>query len=318
MKVSIMTIIDGAIRSFCVLSVLWLTACGDGTSTSENAAKAVETEADSIVNSTVLKRSGRVVLVDVPSEGNTAIEVLAVTKLEDETLRKVKRQRELFERMLLGQPEETADDLELPEADLATFKGQLDALKPKFPPIFSKELNVGGGRMVRFTSEMKRHQDYAYLFGAISLDNIDRALPILKEKVEATNRELVERGNLAEGEALYQVQIELEWVGKLATLLGEYIRLGNSYLTAKTEYAEAFLKTHSNEPMNWRDFAAYYRATLFVEVSQHSTGATVVEEDGSFEVEGEGFLLVRLEYGLDSAYFIMSEEETRVQIEEGP
>lgn len=299
---------------FSFLAAFCLAGCQDSSQT-ESGSSSATSEAAAQPKGPVAVTSGRVNLVDLPTEGKTAIEVIIVSTLEPETARKVNRQRALYEKMLLGEPEETLDDITLPDEQLAPYQARLDALKLQFPSIISKELNTGGGRMVNFSSDAALHKDYAYLFNAVTLKNFERALPVLKDKIEATNKDLVEKGNLAEGDALYQAQINVEWVAALAKLFGEYIQLGNEFMAVEAEYLKTYLTAHGNEPLNWKDFSAYYRATLFAQVAQHSQGAALADADGNFEVEGQGMLIVRVEYGLDSVYFIIDETEQRVKVD---
>ena len=54
-----------------------------------------------------------------------------------------------------------------------------------------------------------------------------------------------------------------------------------------------------------------------MDTSENLLGAAFVAEDGSFEVEGRGLVIVRVELGVVSAYFLPgSEKETRVFIED--
>ena len=53
-----------------------------------------------------------------------------------------------------------------------------------------------------------------------------------------------------------------------------------------------------------------------MDTSEHLEGAAFAAEDGSFEVEGHGIVIVRVELGVVSAYFLPgSEKELRVRVE---
>lgn len=58
-----------------------------------------------------------------------------------------------------------------------------------------------------------------------------------------------------------------------------------------------------------------YRYSLISRVAQDELASAEIAADGSFEVDAQGEIIVRLEYGYDSAWFFPEDPgETRVQV----
>jgi hypothetical protein len=300
-------------------SLAFLTGCSEPEpQVSSGGAAAKEAELTEPVKMT----SGTVRLVDLPVEGMTAYEVIVVENLEPEARQRIHRQRELLEFKLNGAtPTQVLDAAHgMGAKDYTALQAEFQELRKRYPEVLVQELSAPSqnGRVLKFSSDATMHEDYKYLFDAITFDNLERALAFIAEKIKKDRSGLEGYAEDGQGDASNQATVTADWLADVAVHLNQYLAWGNRVVTVKNAYIDALAQasTEPEVPQEWAGYTAYYKDILLIDVLQHSLGTAMVGPEGHFNVEGQGELLVRIEYGLDSTYFIISEEESRVVVED--
>jgi|GEM_PF-497827 len=300
-------------------SLLFTLACSQA-KTSEPAIKKEEASGATEAKFTI---SGHVQLVGVPTEGMTACEVIVVSQLEPAVRQRIERQRELLEYKLTGtQPEVTqVDAYGMKEEDYVSLQGELADLKKGFPGIRAESFSMKSqnGRSQKLSANVAKHKEYKYVFDSITFDNFERALPFIGEKLKSDNMSLVEEADKGDEATYYQNKLTLAWLSEVAALFNNFNSLKGKVLVAKNSYVAAKNEAASEPqaPQDWDGYSTYYQEILMIDVSASSLGAAMVNAEGNFtaELEDEGELIVRVEYAPNSAYFIISEDEKRVRID---
>lgn len=270
----------------------------------------------------VLKTAGRIVFEGIPDEGVTAREVTVLEKLESEARARLQRQRQLFEYKLTGQnPElEDANYLEnagLPPEDRRDLERRLAKLRTEFPEILMLEgqiddPNVDDDRIRKVPSDAALHEAYEKLFKAIRWDNLQRGIEFIRAKLETDSKVWIEEKSTEDPYEAKQVQATLQWLSKVQGHLKDYVDLFNAYLHAKNAPGQPAAKVKT-----WERFLDLHRTQLIIDVSQGELASATLSDDGSFEADAQGELLVRVEYGFRSAYFLVDDpEERRVSVTE--
>lgn len=307
-----------AVACVCV-SCLALVGCSDAPSKVEVVAESsVEAAPESVAKSTgVLHYDG------LPPGSVTVAEVLIVEKLSDAGRARLERQRELFEYKITGRVEQAAETSVLAgvsAADATNLVERFNQLSAEFPPVLVQDVDVGNHRLKKYQSDRERHKAYQYLFGALQWDNFERGLKFIAEKFEEDERALVAQANSLEMEDDHyaQVRVTLDWLKSVQVYYNAYVQLATDTFEARNRYLQAQATAQSvAEPTDWNTYAAVYGSMLIIDTSEYLEGAAMVADDGSFEVEGHGLLIVRLELEGVSVYFLpTSENEVRVRVED--
>lgn len=296
-----------------------LSGCSDAPSSSAPAAKpAVEPSAPE----PKLKTTGVLHFDGLPPGSVSAAEVLVVSSLGDQARQRILRQRELFEYKITGRVEaveEAGGIAEVMAADGARLEASMAQLPVQFPPVRVEDVDLGNNRLRKFQSDTALFKEYKYLFASIKWDNLERGLKFISEKIKADSQALVERSAGLEDTDYQQVSVTLEWLKSVQQHYNSYVVLAKDYFDAKNRYvrAQAAVQYTPTEPTDWEAYVAKYANALIIDTSAHLLGAAFAAEDGSFEVEGHGIVVVRVELGAVSAYFLPDwEKEQRVSVED--
>ena len=312
------------LRLFAVSSVLLSLFAVVGCSDAPSEPKVVVDPPVAEVPEPVSKTSGVLRFDGLPPESISATEVLILSELSDEARQRLLRQRELFEYKITGRVEAVVGASVIAEvlpADGVTLEASIAQLLTQFPSVRVADVDMGKNRLRKFQSDPALFKEYKYLFGSIKWDNLERGLTFVAEKIETDNQALVAKGEAAEGPddvGYQQALVTLDWLKSVQQHYNAYVVLAKDYVAAKNRYlqAQAVAQSTPAEPTDWDAYVAWYANTLIMDTSEHLLGAAFAAEDGSFEVEGHGIVLVRVELGVVSAYFLPgSEAEQRVRIE---
>ncbi len=276
---------------------------------------------DITVAKAVLKTSGILRFEGLPTERISATEILIVSALSDAARERLLRQRELFENKITGRvkkPAEVSGIEGISPMDAMQLEASLAGLPEQFPPIRVEDVDLGNNRQQRYQSSSALFKEYQYLFASIKWNNIERGLAFIANKITADNQALVVGVNGLDDETFQQAEITLSWLKAVQQHYNSYVDLAQAYVDAKNRFlqAQAVASTPA-EPTDWDAYVAMYANALIMDTSEHLLGAAFTETDGSFEVEGHGIVIVRVELGLASVYFVLdSDKEERVHIEQ--
>jgi hypothetical protein len=263
----------------------------------------------------ILKTTGKVRLIGIPAEGMTACEVLIVDTLEPDARERLLRQRELLEEKITGKKtvQSVESSLGISQEEYQGFTFKINQLAKSFPQILSEDVNIGGKSRdtIRVSGDEDVYKEIKALFDAVTIDSLERALPVLGEKLQAQSDRLHRAARGADEESYQRIKLTLDWLASVAEHLNQYINIRNEMIHAERAYAIA----HPSELQDWDGYSVYYRDRMLIDISQHVIGATLVGSDGLFEIPGRGEIIVRVEYAPNSAYFIVSDDEKRVRIE---
>ncbi|MEO0509949.1 MAG: hypothetical protein AAF065_08835 [Verrucomicrobiota bacterium] len=267
----------------------------------------------------VKKTSGIVKFEGVPDNGITGREIIFVSELPAEALARFERQRELLEIHITGVDPESlypaAGPKDVSLEDSAKFVTKLQSLNSEYPAPISidvkiKDVKVDDDRLRRFNSSAQMHKDYARLFKAIDWTNIKKGIDFINEKLTTDGRSLEPIVLGADPFASHQADVDLMWIREVVKHLESYLNLANERIEAKNDYLSQL-----EGPKDWLGYSAQYTHTMIADVSKNSLGSAMINEDGSFVIEAQGgSQLVRIEYGLISAYYFLGEEEKRVTV----
>jgi hypothetical protein len=270
----------------------------------------------------VQKTSGILRFDGLSPESISASEVLVVSALSDVARERIVRQRELFEFKITGRVEnpDAVSAIEgMSPVDAMKLEASLGTLRAQFPPIRVEDVDLGNNRLRKYQSDSALFKEYKYLFASIKWDNLERGLTFIGDKMTADNKALVARSNGLDDEGFQQIDVTLDWLKAVQQHYNSYVELAKENVAAKNRYLKAQADGASTpaEPTDWDTYVAWYANDLIMDTSENLLGAAFVAEDGSFEVEGRGLVIVRVELGVVSAYFLPgSEKETRVFIED--
>lgn len=299
------------IRCFCFLFLcLFFSACSDPVQKTDSSSAGAEQP-----RLPIKKTLGVLELDGLLLDSVTGYEVFVVSKLEPEAVARIARQRELLAVRLgggeLNKP--VGHDLGVAPDDYIRLTELLQALNESFPPLLKVDLDLGNNRLRKLISDADKYEEYAYLFGSIQFDNMERALNFINEKYEMDAKALVKKAEQLKGEDFEREKVTLDWLNLVAKHLGRYVELATEYSKAQVVFTSG---QGSIEPQDWAAYSAYYRQAMITGVSLHSLGSVLLAAAGPFEVEGHGTLVVRVEYGANSAYFIVSEDESLVSVKD--
>ena len=276
---------------------------------------------DVTVAKAVLKTSGILRFDGLPAESISAAEVLVVSVLSDVARERILRQRELFENKITGRVEDSAgvSSIEgMSPVDAMKLEASLETLRSQFPSVRVEDVDLGNKRLRKYQSDAVLFKEYKYLFASIKWDNVGRGLKFIADKMTADNKALVARSSGMDDEAFQQSDVTLDWLKAVQQHYNSYIVLAQESVEAKNRYlqAQAAASTPA-EPTDWDGYVAWHANHLIMDTSENLLGTAFAEEDGSFEVEGQGIVIVRVQLGVVSAYFLPSaEHEKRVLVED--
>tara|TARA_B110000196_G_scaffold112719_1_gene97927 strand:+ start:1513 stop:2460 length:948 start_codon:yes stop_codon:yes gene_type:complete len=299
------------------VSLFFLGACSDAPSKPTAAVKR-----DVTVAKAVLKTSGILRFDGLPGESISAAEVLVVSVLSDVARERILRQRELFENKITGRVEDLAgvSSIEgMSPVDAMKLEASLGALRSQFPSVRVEDVDLGNNRLRKYQSDVALFKEYEYLFASIEWDNVERGLEFIADKMTADSKALVARSSGMDDDALQQSDVTLDWLRAVQQHYNSYVVLAQESVEAKNRYlhAQAAVASTPAEPTDWDGYVAWHAHNLIMDISENLLGTAFAEEDGSFEVEGQGIVIVRVELGTVSAYFLPgSEHEKRVLVED--
>ena len=299
------------------VSLFFLGACSDAPSKPTAAVKR-----DVTVAKAVLKTSGILRFDGLPAESISAAEVLIVSALSDVARGRLMRQRELFENKITGRVEDSVgvSAIEgMSPVDAMKLEASMGTLRAQFPAIRVEDVDLGNNRLRKYQSDVALFKEYKYLFASIEWDNFERGLEFIADKMTADSKALVARSSGMDDDALQQSDVTLDWLRAVQQHYNSYVVLAQESVEAKNRYlhAQAAVASTPAEPTDWDGYVAWHAHNLIMDISQHLLGAAFAEEDGSFEVEGQGIVIVRVELGTVSAYFLPgSVHEKRVLVED--
>lgn len=304
---------------FVCISCLAFVGCSDAPSKAEVVAEPVVEAAPE----PVAKTTGVLHYDGLPPGSVAVAEVLIVEKLSDAGRERIERQRELLENKITGRAEQTSETSALADVsatDAAHLVGTFNQLSTEFPPVLIKDIDLGNNRLRKYQSDRELHKEYQYLFRSVQWDNFERGLKFIAEKIQADNQALVKQADALESEddRYQQIRVTLDWLESIRAQYNGYVKLATDYFEAKNRYIQAQVaaQSASAEPQDWDAYAVAYANLLVMDTAGFLLGAAFAAEDGSFEVEGHGIVVVRAELAGTSAYFIPgSEKEKRVWIE---
>ncbi|CAA6677519.1 Unannotated [Lentimonas sp. CC4] len=298
--------------SSAFVSLFLFAACSDTPS------KPVAAPKPAAAAKSVAKTAGVLKLDGLPPESVSAAEVIIVSELSADARKRISRQRELFEYKITGQTEGGAAVSAIPDvapADAVKLDAAMRALKGQFPAVLVMDVDLGNNRLRKFQSDSGLHQEYKYLFSSLKWDNLERGLKFISEKMETSNQEILAAGEKADDDGYRQAEANIAWLKSVRSYFAEYFALATDYHEAKDRYIDA--QTVDQDPTDWDTYAAMYAHMLIMDTSEHILGSGFAAEDGSFEVKGHGIMIVRVELGVVSAYFLPgSGTEERVRIDD--
>jgi hypothetical protein len=298
-------------------SLFFLGACSDAPSKPTAAVKR-----DVTVAKAVLKTSGILRFDGLPGESISAAEVLVVSVLSDVARERILRQRELFENKITGRVEDLAgvSSIEgMSPVDAMKLEASLGALRSQFPSVRVEDVDLGNNRLRKYQSDVALFKEYEYLFASIEWDNVERGLEFIADKMTADSKALVARSSGMDDDALQQSDVTLDWLRAVQQHYNSYVVLAQESVEAKNRYlhAQAAVASTPAEPTDWDGYVAWHAHNLIMDISENLLGTAFAEEDGSFEVEGQGIVIVRVELGTVFAYFLPgSVHEKRVLVED--
>lgn len=305
--------------SAIVLSSFFLAGCGD------NHTRTDRTESGQAApEETLLKTSGRVVFEGIPTDGLTAREVIVLESLEPEAKERVLRQRQLFEYRASGQNPELEEaerraQLEISPEKRRELDRRLIDLRIQFPEplmldVRIDEEGVDDDRIRKVSSDFALHEEYQELFRAIRLENLKRGVDFIADKLKKDGTAWSDRQTDEDPFAAKKASATVQWINAVVQHLNAYVALGNNYIAAQKEHA-AQLADDATKLFTWEEYVDRFGQQLIIDISKEELAAAKIGEDGSFEVDAQGDLLVRLEYGYRSAYCLVDDPaEQRVSV----
>ena len=296
------------LNTLCAITaLLFLAGCG-----SEPAAPTSAPASSESAPLSKAKTSGVLEFDGIPVEDVTFIEVATVQDLSEETLARLKLQRELFEVKLSGEPFEVkvGEDAAITRKAALELTEKLKKLAEAFPPILAIDRDMGNNRLLKLRSDSARHKDYAYLFNSITVKNLDRAIGMLDEKIQGDLKMLDAIYASDDDDRSRQARHELKWLEQVHAQLKEYLPIAGELIQAQQKFASLPVAQKS-----WEAFVQVYSGAMLSNIYARCLGSVEVVQGELFEVEGKDQLIVRLDFEEGPAYFMPgSERETRVTV----
>ena len=262
---------------------------------------------------------GRVLFEGIPMEGATLKEAIVVSEIDPDTRAKLEHQRALFEAKI-NPPAVTPVSLKnvglLSKNDAAELGAKLLEMRKSYPQMLVEEKNIGNGRMSQFRSDSELFYGFAAKFKEMTLDNMTPIIESIDEAIQVAGKRIVESSEGRGGQARLQADTDLAWLGQLHEYLRTYLPLTKEVNMAMQRHAETQGASLADTDLpSWEGFAQRHSATLLSEVYSKGLDESEIGDDGRFTVSAEGELVIRVEYGLYSAYFLPeSANESRVQV----
>ena len=305
---------------FLQLSIV--STCGLLISCSEPAPKPVKPAKPDTAQSQAtisITNSGVVHFEGIPQTGITAREVLLLSSLDMDARTLLKRQRELFEYTITGvNPELEELNATLSDEDKAALSRTMAKLRMAYPEQIIEDVSidqagVDDDRIRKISSDRELYEKYEKLFKAINWENLPRALKFINESIMNDSKDTAETYQSEDAYKSKQAEITLQWLKVLQAHLNDYLSMGNAHVEAINRFSQQKAVPRAR---TWEDYLAIYSTQMIIDVSKNIEDSTFLSEDGSFTVKGEGLLIVRIEYGPRSVYFIPEDpSETRVTVD---
>lgn len=298
---------------------LWFAGC------SEDAAR---TESGSSVEpapkETTAWTAGRIVFEGIPKEGVTGREVIVIEGLEPAAKERLRRQRQLFEYKATGRNPEQADaermaQADLPEQEARDFDGRWGELTSQFPEVLTVDLRieeegVDDDRIRKISSDFDLHKEYKELFRAIRWDNMKRAVEFIGAKLDTDGKAWAEKQYAEDAYEAEKAKVTLNWMTAVTEHLNAHVALANERIHGRNAHAQKVAEM-ATKAVTWEDYVDRHASQLIVDISKSELASATVEEEGTFEVDAQGDLLLRVEYGFRSAYFLIGDPaENRVSV----
>lgn len=290
-----------------IVALLFFAGCG-----SEPAAPSSEPASTESAPQSNVKTSGVLEIDGVPLEAVTFIEVATVQGLGEETLARLKLQRELFELKITGEPFEVEleEGIAIKRSDALALTEQLKELAADFPPILAIDQDLGNNRLRKLRSDSGLHKEYAFLFNSITVMNLERAIGMLDEKVQVDLKMLDAIYASNDEDRSRQARHDLKWLEQVHGQLKAYLPIATELIQAKLKYTSIPVAQK-----NWEAFTQVYSAVMSSNIYARCLGAVEAVPGEPFEVLGKGQLIVRLDFDEGPAYFMPgSDGETRVTV----
>ena len=233
----------------------------------------------------------------------TDIEVIVLPEMTPELAAQLAEQQDLYVAVKLPefQPEEaddgTIDDMDLlSERDIKRLQEELDEIKANFPRPMASDFTVGGS-LESFTSRESLYNRYAGLNSNMTLENMIDSLNQITEQMRADYTVLQEEESYGETRRGYQARADINWLAAVSEYMEDFERLVRRYDALRRRGVRRLEREMSNEvhPEDaFEDYQQENSVSLQVEVFKTALGNAHVNDDRSFEVTGEGVLVISI------------------------
>ncbi len=285
-----------------VLSTLLL-AVGCGEKPAPAPAPKVEAPAPAPEPVAVTVTRGTLEFAALVSPEPTDIEVIVLPEITPDLAKLLAEQQELYVAVKLPefQPEAAEDngitDMDLlSERDIKRLEGDLDEIKANFPKPMRSDFTVGGVQQ-SFTSRESLYNRYTTLNDNMTLENMIESLNQMTEQMRADYGVLQQEAEFGETTRGMQARADINWMAALSEYMEDYQRLVRRYDALRRRGVRRLEREVSNEvhPADaFEDFQASNATALQVEVFKTAMGNAHAAPDKSFEVKGEGVLIISI------------------------
>lgn len=253
---------------------------------------------------------GHVELVGLPDRVEPVVEIISVGFVPNRVYEMITRQQQALDAVLKPKSKEASEATQImSNQDRDRFNARLDAIKANYPDRVTTNIYNDEGKAEPYISRESLYQRYKPLVESISVENFAESINDISAKMKA-DYELLQKLAEKPGEEGAQAKADINFLAKFSEYMQGYQNLVSQYdearrkeLVRQAQETQATQKLGTPEQQLER-IQAQSAATLEIEVYKNADGSAYVEENGDFNTEGHGKLIIRVIMDGYSLFFV--------------
>lgn len=254
--------------------------------------------------------TGKVELLDAPEGVEPLVEVISVGFIPNRVFEMVTRQQQALDAWLNPQSStQTGAGNIMSQQDADRVTASINALQSKVPERTTSNVYNDAGEPQPYVSRESLRERYSSLVARLNVANFAETLNEISQKMR-DDHELLQKLAAQPGPEGAQAQADINWLAAFSQYMQQYQGLVAQYDEARrkevlrqNQEIEAMQKMATPEE-EFKRVQAEVASTIQVELYKNSDGASYAKEDGSFQVEGHGKLVVRTILDGYSLFFV--------------
>ncbi|WP_309399647.1 hypothetical protein [Cerasicoccus maritimus] len=253
--------------------------------------------------------TGAVRLQGMPGNIEPVVEVISIDPIPNKIVELITNQQNLLQAYLTPPKTSMKQPSDIVSAeDYQKITEQINALRQQYPAPVESEFYNDSGEPEMFTSRESLHKRYIPLFRAISVETMVPSINDISNQMRMDHATLEKLADQPGNEGL-QARADINWLASLSRNFQQYQSVTRAYDLARRKQATLNTQTTGQTTfqspiMAWKYFQQQTAPNIELEIGRTAAHTIYAEDDGSFEVEGHGKMIVRATLDGNSVFFI--------------